>query len=317
MIRSIVLYFIFGGILYALKLAPFSFKEKKKQRIVVSKEKVLELKERALTKEGTLDRVLYEALLEEEINDEALYREAFHLKLNKTDTTVRAWMVKNMKFLLEGSSSLKFDNDDDYFKKALMLGLDKEDLVVRRILVQRMKALLPLRGGLKKPTTEDLEKIRSKHFEKFSSPLLIHFSHFFVKKIEGQRSKKRIKSVIQKINKNPLNLKQILKEESDPFHLHPTLTLSKNEIIKSFGREFLKKLLPFSQKKDWIGPVASIFGHHFVKVHRILPRRLYKMKGIQDKLTAFILEEEKKSIRQKELAKLRTKYAVVIEGGES
>ena len=317
MIRSIGLYFIFGGILYGLKVGPFSLKEKIRQKIVVSKEKVRNLKERSLTKRGTLDRHLYKAFLEDEINEEILYREAFHLKINKNDSTVRAWLVKNMKFLLEGRGPIKINNDEDYFKKALMLGLDKEDLVVRRILVQRMKALLSHKEGLKNPTLESLKKTRLKHFEKFSSPSLIHFSHIFLKTIKGKKYKKRIQNIFKKMKGDQSALKQRLKEESDPFHLHPTLTLSKREIIKSFGRKFLKKLLPSSKKKEWFGPIISTFGYHFIKIHRVFPRRLHKMKLIRHKLITLILEEKKKNILQKEIAKLRRKYIVSVEGGES
>ncbi len=176
MLKSIGVFLILGMGLFILK-SQFET-ERQEQTIVISREKIKEVREKSFSKDGKFEQIIFDSLIQVEVTNEILFREALILKLNESDPTVRNWLVKNMRFMLKRESSL--DKDDDYyFKKALNLGMDREDLVVRRMLIQRVKSLLPFKNTLQLPNLEDIKNYQKENFSKFSSPFLIKFSQIF------------------------------------------------------------------------------------------------------------------------------------------
>ena len=152
------------------------------------------------------------------------------------------------------------DKDDDYyFKKALKLGMDRGDLVVRRMLIQRVKSLLPFKILYRCLILKILKIIKRELCKiQFTFPHKI-FSDFFQK---SEKAKKI--SSIKDVRK--------WKSESDKFHMGSSLTLSKKEIKKSFGKKFYKELSSLKGKK-WSNPIASTFGYHLVKIEKVIPRK--------------------------------------------
>ena len=137
MLKQFLLYFFVGGAVF-FGTKPFFGPGIIKDKILLSEEKVLELKKSAYTKGDVLDRNLFKGLIEEEVTNEILFKEAINLKINESDLLVRNWLIRNMKFLLkrqEGTGKEK-NNDEKYFKEALSLGLDKKDLVLSDYLYQ-------------------------------------------------------------------------------------------------------------------------------------------------------------------------------------
>jgi len=297
MFKSMVIFLTLGGIMFTFKS---HFKsEREEQTILISREKIKEIREKSYSQNGKFEKDFFDSLVEEEVTNEILFREALYLKLNESDPTVRNWLVKNMRFMLKRESGPEKD-DDDYFKTALALGMDKEDLVVRRMLIQRVKSLLPFKNDLYEPTLDEIKNYQKDNLSKFSSPSLIKFSQIFFKKSEKAHSlfsKEDVKK---------------WKKESDSFHMGTNLTLSMKEIKKSFGKKFYDGLT--SQKeKSWFGPVRSQFGYHLVRIEKTIPEKPHPLYIIKKKVRLLIIEERKKTALYKEIQNLRRHYNIVLE----
>jgi len=291
------IFLILGGVLFTLK--SYFKSERQEQTILISRKKIKEFRNKSLSKDGKFQKNLFDSLIEEEVTNEILFREALFLKLNESDPTVKKWLVKNMRFMLKRDSDPN-KNDEDYFKKALSLGMDREDLVVRRMLIQRMKSLLPFKNGQKEPTLEDIKNYQKENLSKFRTPTLIKFSQFFFKKIRKFNSI-HFKEDVRK-----------WKKESDHFHMGLSLTLSEKEIKKSFGKKFYKGLSSLKEKK-WSRPIPSLFGYHLVRIQKIIPKKLYPLYVIKNQVRLLIIEERKKRAFSEEIQKLKGHYKVVME----
>lgn len=297
MLKSIGVFLILGMGLFILKSQVKA--EREEQTIVISREKIKEAREKSFSKDGKFEKSLFDSLIQVEVTNEILFREALNLKLNESDPTVKSWLIKNMRFMLKRKFSP--DKDDDYyFKKALKLGMDREDLVVRRMLIQRVKSLLPFKNTLQVPNIEDIKNYQKENFAKFSSPSLIKFSQIFFKKSEKAKTLSSIKDVKK------------WKSESDKFHMGSSLTLSKKEIKKSFGKKFYKELSSLKGKK-WSNPIASTFGYHLVRIERVIPERPHPLSLIKSRIRLLIIEERKKRALFEEIQNLRRYYNVVLE----
>tara|TARA_Y100001954_G_scaffold232318_1_gene283391 strand:+ start:1033 stop:1932 length:900 start_codon:yes stop_codon:yes gene_type:complete len=296
MLKSIGFFLILGTSLFILKS---HFKpERQEQTIVISREKIREVREKSFSKNGKFEKGLFDSLIQVEITNEILFREALNLKINESDPTVRKWLVKNMRFMLKRDGSPEKD-DDYYFKKALELGMDKEDLVVRRMLIQRVKSLLPFKNTLQEPNLEDIKNYQKENFSKFSSPSLIKFSQIFFKKSEKAKTLLSIKDIKK------------WKSESDDFHMGSSLTLSKKEIKKSLGKKFYRELSSLKEKK-WSKPIASTFGYHLVRIEKVIPKRPHPLSLVKSRIRLLIIEERKKRALFEEIQNLRRYYNVVL-----
>ena len=296
MLKSMGIFLILGGIIFTLK--PQFKNERKEQTILISRKTIKEIRDKSFSKNGKFEEAFFDSLIQEEVTNEILFREALFLKLNESDPTVKNWLVKNMRFMLKRESTPGKD-DDDYFKTALALGMDREDLVVRRMLIQRVKSLLPFKNELQEPTLEDIKNYQKENLSKFSSPSLIKFSHIFFKKSEKAR------------NFSKENVKK-WKKESDHFHMGSSLTLSKKEIKKSFGKRFYEGLSSLKEK-TWSEPISSQFGYHLVRIEKIISEKPHPLYIIKNQVRLLIIEERKKTALYKEIQNLRRHYNVVLE----
>ena len=302
MLKYFLLYFFIGGILFFGKQLIFE-KNQVKKKIVISKERVFELKQKSYISDSRIDEALFEKLIEEEVTNEILFKEAFNLKINESDLLVRNWLIRNMKFLLkrEDGSPGESVSDEKYFKKALSLGLDKKDKIIRRILISRMKDILAYKRGIFNPSLDEIKKYQLKHLKEFSSPPLYRFEQIFYK-----TSKKAQK------NLRVLNKLGVIDQKSEPFHLGRNIYLSKNEIEQSFGNLFYKNMLGIVENNKWVGPINSSFGYHLVKLNKIINGKVHPFERVKEKIKLLIIEKRKKTVLSEEIDKLFKNYEVVL-----
>ena len=113
MLKSLAIFLTLCGIMFTFKS---HFKsEREEQTILISRQKIKEIREKSYSQNGKFEKNFFDSLVEEEVTNEILFREALYLKLNESDPTVRNWLVKNMRFMLKRESGPEKD-DDDYFK---------------------------------------------------------------------------------------------------------------------------------------------------------------------------------------------------------
>ena len=91
-----------------------------------------------------------------------------------------------------------------------------------------------------------------------------------------------------------------------------SLTLSKKEIKKSFGKSFYEGLSSLKEKA-WSAPIPSQFGYHLVRIEKIISEKPHPLYIIKNQVRLLIIEERKKTALYKEIQNLRRHYNVVLE----
>ena len=208
-----------------------------------------------------------------------------------------------MKFLLkrEDEATKEKMSDEKYFKQALSLGIDRKDQVVKRILVNRMKDILSYKRGILSPSLEEIKNYQIKHVNDFSHPPIYYFEQIFYKNYKKAYS-----------NLKFLNQEGRTRSNSSSFHLGKINSLSKSEINMSFGKMFYENMKAITDRNIWVGPIASNFGFHLIKLKEIKVGKIQSFERVKDKIKLLIIEQKKKTVLKEEIDKLFKKYKIVL-----
>ena len=173
--QPLVHFVAIGGLLFALdRLAQ---DEQAEPAITITPERIAELREDWLARAGRLPSAAeLEALVEREVDEELLLREARRLGFQRSDPLVRRRLVQNMRFV----SSDDGGDPDTLLSQALALGMDRKDLVVRRRLVQKMELGAFAAARTREPSEPELREFLARYPERFSEPARVRLSHVYL-----------------------------------------------------------------------------------------------------------------------------------------
>ena len=175
--RPLFQFLLLGALLFAAdRLLLDRGEDRDRAMIEISSERLAAIRRAALASSGQLpDQEELRALVDAEVAEEMLYREALALGLVHQDEVVRRRLVRNMRFLRPEDER----SDEELFHEALSLGMERSDLVVRRRLIQRMRLAIEAAARAEEPTEAELASYLVRHPERFSAPPLVSFSHAF------------------------------------------------------------------------------------------------------------------------------------------
>ena len=197
------------------------------------------------------------ALVDKAIQEELLFREALARGLDRTDRSVRNWLVEQMRVLADDPT----DDADRLYARARMFGLDRTDVVVRRILVQKMR-LLAARTGERHPSDAELEAFYAEHRDEYRPPDRVTFWHVFV---HGGTDAEALLARIR------ADAPEDAVRQGDSFVVPPhVIAQSPSQVEKLFGAE-LARTVERAEARTWIGPVRSPYGLHLVWMETRVP----------------------------------------------
>ena len=161
---------------------------------------------------------------------------------------------------------------DDYIKaeifvrEALALGLDRDDLIIRRRLRQKMEFFFDESARVSDPTEQELSAFLAQHADQYRTDTLVTFTHVY---LDPQRRGAATKADAQRF------LKELANPDSnvDPSTLgDPIMILrprwegaAQSELVGVFGTTFTNALVQ-QPPGQWVGPLASAYGEHLVKI---------------------------------------------------
>ncbi len=270
-----------------------------RETITIGAERVAEIRRQAEIGLGrSPDRAELEALIEAEVAEEILYREARALGLAESDPVVRERLLQNMRFF-RGEDA----DPDSLYREALALGLDQSDLVVRRRLIQRMRFGLENQVRAE-PENDALLAYRARHPERFSTPRQVRLSQvFFDPERRGGAAEADAHSALGAEPPGP----------GDPFLVPRDLSLSSERgLEKLFGPEFARAALEASVGV-WSGPLRSSHGHHLVFVHERIAGAPLPFETVRRVLRLALLAEQRRQAVHDGVARLRRSYDVTVE----
>jgi hypothetical protein len=196
-------------------------------------------------------------------------------------------------------------------REAMALGLDRDDAIIRRRLQQKVEFVSEQAAALAEPSDEDLRRYLAEHPQSF--------------RVESRASLRQVFLDPRKHSALAADARRLLAELNGPggeaaaSRRGDSLKLldaryedaSESELARLFGQEFVDSL--FKQPVgEWVGPVASGFGVHLVRVDAAQRGGMPPF----DTVRPLVLREWSHARRQELLrayyAQLKSKYAVQV-----
>ncbi len=223
----------------------------------------------------------------------------------------RVWQRPPTRIELEG---LVEDHvrEEVLVREALVLGLDRDDAIVRRRLRQKMEFISDETAALAAPTEKDLADFLAANPETFNVPGRVSFAQVYLDPARrGPRLEADAKRLLGQLNRAGAT--------ADPAALGDALrllearyeNLPQFELERLFGEAFAKAL--FQQPiGTWVGPVASGYGEHLVRVESKQPGGVAALADVRPLVEREWANARRKTLGEAYYARLRAKYRVEV-----
>lgn len=196
-----------------------------------------------------------------------------------------------------------------FYREAIAIGLDRDDEVLKRRLRQKMEFIFEDIASVPEPTDEDLKAFMNKHREKYISDPEMSFRQVYISTDKrGKSAESDARQILAQLTEgaDPGSA-------GDPTLLEPEVPLSPLwDIRKQFGDDFSRSLLDVNPGR-WSGPIRSGFGLHLVFVRERVSVRLPDLKEARDMVKRDWTAERQKELKDAAYAKIRGRYAVMVE----
>lgn len=198
-----------------------------------------------------------------------------------------------------------------YSREAVALGLGENDEVIRRRLRQKMEFILQDMSALQQPSTKDLAEFFHQHSENYQAEASYSFEQ---KYITTNRSNQQLKQLIAK-QKQRISSGQ--NPQGDTSLIATAFSdVSAYQINRQFGKNFNEELdkTPLNQ---WVGPVKSGLGLHFVKVSQRIEGEILPLKQVKEKVIEDWQHQKSIDFTNNYQQELLTQYDVIVAKQES
>lgn len=315
--RAPAFHFVIAGLALFLAERYWAFQEQVAARdprsrpVVIGSNRVERVRRDFQRRHGTPPNPTEEAaLLEQEIDEELLYREAMRRNLDLGDRSIQWWLIKKMRFVAEDPDL----GDQELYAQAKELGLDDDDVVIRRILAQKMRLLAELAEGPVEPSEAEVQAYFDEHQEDWIRPSRISLRHVFLSRDRrGDALASDATALLGEIQGLGPDDAQ---DRGDPFPLgRRHRARSEAQLAKLFGPEFAARAMDVEPGR-WQGPIPSAYGAHLVFVDEKLPREPSPLESVHNQVSRRLAAERRAEVLERELARMRQEYEVVIERPE-
>jgi peptidyl-prolyl cis-trans isomerase C len=189
--------------------------------------------------------------------------------------------------------------DEILFREGQRLGLDRNDGIVRERIVQKTLFLAEEMAGASRPAKDaELRAFFEKNRERWTIPERFHLEHVF------SHAREALVAPASAGGPPP---------RGEPGPVPPAFEGSRDQVVASFGASFADALAGAAEGV-WIGPVASAFGWHRVRITAHTPARPARFEEVRTS----VVEAESVFRRQEAVAgfleKAFARYRVTLDG---
>ena len=204
---------------------------------------------------------------ERELRDELLFMEALHRGFIEDDLVVQRRLIRNMRFMDPEQDA----EDSELLTRALELRLHLADEVIRRRTVQVMETLIVASRGESSISEATLRAAYQSQLDLFEEPIRYSFSHVFLR---DEASQARVEQLVTALGQGASLVEA--RALGDVFLAGYTFKdRSLAEISRQFGDGFTQRFSVEAERLgQWVGPLQSIFGNHWVWVEDIAESRV-------------------------------------------
>ena len=277
--------------------------------IVVSSEHLEEIRARVLARTGRLpDAAQLAALIEADVEEELLYREARVRGFDRGDPVVFRRLVQNMRFAGADAE----ESDAGLYAEALDLGMDRSDPVVRRRLVQRLRLAIEARTLASPPTESELRGLFDARRDRYVAPARVRLAQrFFPVPHAGAPDAPQAERALAALRSRGAGPEDAA-DVGAPF-LHAALQplQTRDELERRFGAVFAERVFAL-EVGLWTGPVPSSYGVHLVFVIERVEAAQLSFEQVRDEVRSELLMSRRTEALSDALAALRARTRVVV-----
>jgi hypothetical protein len=200
--------------------------------------------------------------------------------------------------------------EEIYYREALALGLDKNDVLIRRRLRQKMEFLIDAEAEGIAPTDAELETYLKAHADAFAADAKVSLQQVFLNPQRHADPDADAAMLLMQLRTD---------KSADPFALGDATLLPSelsltdmSSIQQMFGGDFVAGLAN-SPEGQWIGPIASAFGLHLVRVTERKTGGVPKLDLVRAAVAREWVNDRRKALEAASFQKLSARYQVVVE----
>jgi hypothetical protein len=199
--------------------------------------------------------------------------------------------------------------DEIMYREGARLGLDRDDIVVKRRVRQKIEMIAEEDAATRAPTDADLAAYLVANHARFVQPAILTFEQVFL----GQStSGPRVVQAVS-VTREALRNRTDLEELGTPTLLPHRMTRTPADLVaRDFGPSFAAALerVPIG---EWVGPIHSSFGAHYVCVSDRTPAVATELAAVRDHVVREWENERRLRARTDAYARMRAGYEVSME----
>jgi hypothetical protein len=209
-----------------------------------------------------------------------------------------------LKYLIES-----YVHDEILYREGVKLGLERDDIVVKRRVRQKIEMMAEEDASTRAPTDADLSAYLTANQTRFVQPAILTFEQVFIG--ESTSSPGVVHAVA--LTREALRKGAEPEELGKPTLLPHRMTRTPADLVaRDFGSSFAAALEK-APVGEWVGPIDSSFGTHYVRVTDRTPAVAPELAAIRDQVVREWENERRQRARDDTYMKMRGEYQVTIE----
>jgi hypothetical protein len=202
-----------------------------------------------------------------------------------------------------------YTHDEILYREGVRLGLERDDIVVKRRVRQKIEMIAEEDASTRAATDADLSAYLAANQARFVQPAIVTFEQVFI----GESTSAQ--GVVPAVAMTRLSLRKGAdpKELGQPTLLPHRMTRTPADLVaRDFGAVFAAALEK-APVGEWVGPIDSSFGAHYVRVSDRTPAVAPQLAAVRDHVVREWEHERRQRARADAYAKMRGGYEVSIE----
>ena len=238
-----------------------------------------------------------------ELDRDMLFQRAVEMELHLYDAVVYQRLLRNMHFLqLAGDKS-----DQELYEEALEMRLHLGDEVIKRRMIQVMEQLLLASNPPAVPSQEEIAALFAERKQELRRPVRYSIEHLYF----NRDREADIDAVVQRIDAEGLTPGEA-REMSSPFLPGYVFKYqTPGQLARHFGAAFVKNFEEAGPAQgQWLGPIQSTYGKHYVYVLEIEPSRDATLEEVYSQLQRELESQARSTALADAIERMREDYEV-------
>jgi hypothetical protein len=202
-----------------------------------------------------------------------------------------------------------FVREEILYREGVRLGLERDDIVVKRRVRQKIEMVAEEDASTRAPADADLAAYLTANPARFVQPAILTFEQVFIGESTSGPGVVRAVALTREALRKGADAGELGKPTLLP---HQMTRTPADLVARDFGASFAAALetLPVG---EWVGPINSSFGAHYVRVSDRTPAVAPQLATVRDQVVREWENERRQRARNDAYTRMRDEYTVSIE----